>query len=575
MVRLMRLLAPYRLLLAAVIALVLGQSLSDLYLPTLMADIIDNGVVHQDITYIVHTGGMMLLVAAGGMICALTSSFLSAVVSSAYGRDIRRVVFTRVESFSLREIDRFGTATLITRTTNDVTQVQMVTLVIMRMMISAPLMAIGGLIMALSQDRPLTLVLAVAVPILTLIIYLITRQTIPLFQQMQVKIDRLNLVLREGLMGIRVIRAFNRIDHEHQRFQSANEDLTSIAIRANRVMALAMPVLMFIMNVTSVAIIWFGAIRIDSGGMQIGSLIAFTQYAMQIMFSLLMVSMMLVMIPRAAASATRINAVIDTTADIVDPEVAESSTTLRGEVEFRDVSFTYPGAEQPAVQNISFAAHQGEVVAIIGGTGAGKSTLLNLVLRFYDVGSGAVLIDGVDVRQMTMADARRKLGYVPQKAVLFSGTVASNVRFGDQSADHLSITRATTTAQALDFISEMPDGFDARIAQGGTNVSGGQKQRLSIARALVRQPEIYLFDDSFSALDFKTDARLRQALRQETTESTVIVVAQRVATVMDADRIVVLDEGRIVGTGTHRELLKTCPVYREIVASQLAEEEIA
>ncbi|MDQ3927966.1 MAG: ABC transporter ATP-binding protein/permease, partial [Chloroflexota bacterium] len=398
---------------------------------------------------------------------------------------------------------------------------------------------------------------------------------VPLFRAMQVKLDRVNLVLRENLTGIRVIRAFNREQYERDRFDDANRDLTDTAIKVNRLMAFLMPVVMILMNLTSVAIIWFGGLRISSGEMQVGSLIAFLQYAMQIMFSVLMLSFLLVMVPRAQASAVRINEVLDMRAEIHDPANPTSPTAQRGSVEFRDVTFSYPGAEAPAISNISFSAQPGEVVAIIGGTGSGKSTLLNLVPRFYDVDSGSVLVDGVDVREMEQATLRERIGLVPQQAVLFSGTISDNIRFGKEDASSEEIRSAAETAQAMEFISTMNDGFDSTISQGGTNVSGGQKQRLAIARALIRRPEIYLFDDSFSALDFKTDAKLRAALRKVTRDSTVIIVAQRVSTVLDADKILVLDEGRIVGSGRHKELLKTSEVYREIVASQLSEEELA
>ncbi|HXT37207.1 MAG TPA: ABC transporter ATP-binding protein [Chloroflexota bacterium] len=575
MLKLYRYLKPYRRMIAAILVLVFLQSLANLYLPTLMARIVDNGIIHKDIGYIMGIGGLMLLISAGGLICALIAAYLSAKVASGFGRIVRGQLFTRVESFSQHEFDTFGTATLITRTTNDVTQVQMVTVVIFRMMLSAPLTGIGGIIMALSLDRPLTLVLAVAVPALILAIALIAKGAVPLFRLMQLKLDRLNLVLREGLTGIRVVRAFNRVGHERLRFQDANADLTDNAVRANRIMALLMPVLMLVMNLTSVAIIWFGAIRIDHGDMQVGSLIAFTQYAMQIMFALLMVSMMFVMIPRAAAAAVRINEVLDTVADITDPADPSRADAERGFVEFAHVGFSYPGAEQPALSDVTFSARPGEVTAIIGGTGSGKSTLVNLIMRFYDVDSGAVLVDGVDVRQMSQATLRAKIGFVPQKTMLFTGSISDNLRYGKQDATEPELLHAAATAQATEFISTMSDGLEAVMAQGGANVSGGQKQRLAIARALVRRPEIYLFDDSFSALDFKTDARLRAALKRETTDATVLIIAQRVATVMDADRIIVLDEGRIAGMGTHRELMRTCEIYREIVSSQLSAEEIA
>jgi len=575
MIKLYRFLAPFKLQIAAVLLLVLAQSIANLYLPTLMSHIVDTGILQDNISYIVSVGFLMLGIAFGGVVCSVLAAFLASITSMAFGRDVREALFSRVESFSLHEVDKFGTATLITRTTNDVTQVQLVTLIILRMMVMAPMMCIGGLIMALSLDAPLTLVLAVSIPILVTCIVLIARQGIPLFRLMQVKLDKLNLVVREHLIGIRVIRAFNRIADENVRFDAANDDLARNAIQVNRIMALLMPALMLIMSLTSVAVVWFGAKRVDSGGMEVGSLIAFIQYAMQIMFAFLMFSFMFIMVPRASASAVRINAVLDTAPEIKDPQDPRPAGTERGSVEFRDVTFSYPGAEQPALSNISFRAEPGEFIAITGSTGSGKSTLVNLIPRFYDVDSGSILVDGMDIRDVTQADVRAKIGYVPQKAVLFSGTIADNIRYGNDGASDDDVRLAADVAQGSEFIVGMDGAFEATIAQGGTNVSGGQKQRLSIARAVVRRPEIYIFDDSFSALDFKTDALLRAALKRETAGATVLLIAQRVATIMDADRILVLDDGRIVGLGSHRELLATCEVYREIVSSQLSEEEVA
>jgi ATP-binding cassette, subfamily B, multidrug efflux pump len=404
---------------------------------------------------------------------------------------------------------------------------------------------------------------------------LIASRMIPLFRQVQVKIDKINLVLREKLTGIRVIRAFNTVKHEEERFDAANMDLTNNYIRVNKIMAFMMPSIMLVMNFTSLSILWFGGIRISEGSMDLGSLSAFIQYAMQIMFSMVMLAMMFIMVPRAQAAAVRINEVIDTVPEIIDAKETIDKFTKKGFVEFKNVTFSYHGAEEPALRNISFSAEPGEVTAIIGSTGSGKSTLINLIPRFYDIDSGNILVDGVDVREMTQDNLRQKIGFVPQKAVLFAGTITENIKFGKDDATEEEIRHASEVAQATEFISNMDEGFDHQIAQGGTNVSGGQKQRLSIARALVRRPEIYIFDDSFSALDFKTDARLRAALKKETTEATVIIVAQRVGTVMDADRIIVLNEGQVAGIGTHKELLKTCDVYSEIVSSQLSEEELA
>lgn len=559
----------------AILVLLFFQSLAELYLPTLMADIVDTGIVKGDTQYILRIGGVMLLVAGASAICLVLSSYLSAKTATGLGRDLRTRMFSRVESFSLHEFNQFGTATLITRTTNDITQIQMVLMMILRMMVSAPMMAIGGIIMAVAKDRKLSLLLVVVVPVLAGAILLIASKGVPLFRAMQIKLDKLNLVLREGLTGIRVIRAFDRTDYEQARFTGANRDLTGTAIQVNKIMAALMPILMLVMNLTTIAIVWFGGLRVDSGDMQIGNMIAFIQYAMQIMFSLLMVSMMFVMIPRAAASATRINDVLDTQPEITDADQVQQADSRHGYVEFEHVTFRYPGAEQPAISDVSFCAGPGEVTAIIGGTGSGKSTLISLIPRFYDVDSGRVLVDGVDVREMAQAGLRAKIGFVPQRAVLFTGTVADNIRFGRETATDDEVQHAAETAQATEFISGMKGGFESEIAQGGTNISGGQKQRLSIARALVRRPEIYVFDDSFSALDFKTDARLRAALRRETRDATVLIVTQRVSTVLDADRIIVLDDGQIAGIGTHRVLLATCQVYREIASSQLSEEELA
>ncbi|MNW42113.1 putative ABC transporter ATP-binding protein [compost metagenome] len=574
--KLFRLLKPYRLFVAAVLVLVFFQTLSELYLPTLMSDIVDTGVVKGDTPYIWKVGLIMLIIALLGMVCSIAASYFSAKAASGFGKTLRGKVFNHVSNFSLEEFDKVGTASLITRTTNDINQMQQVLIMILRMMVMAPMMCIGGVIMAVSKDATLSLVLVVIVPVLAAAIFLIARKGIPLFKAIQKKIDRLNLVMREGLTGIRVIRSFNRIDHEKKRFAEANLDLTDTSIKVNKVMALMMPIMMLVMNLSSVAIIWYGGLRIEGGHMQVGDLMAFLQYAMQIMFSLLMVSMMFVMIPRASASAVRINEVLDMTPVIKDNEnAAKASSNKKGYVEFQNVTFSYPGAEQPAVRNISFSAEPGEVTAIIGGTGSGKSTLISLIPRFYDVESGRVLVDGFDVRDLSQEDLRGKIGYVPQKAVLFTGTINENIRYGKEDATDEEVQHAATIAQAADFIAEMEGGYQSIIAQGGNNVSGGQKQRLSIARALVRGAEIYIFDDSFSALDFKTDAKLRAALKSETKESTVILVAQRVSTVLDADRIIVMNESEVAGIGTHRELMETCDVYREIVLSQLSEEEIA
>ncbi|HEX7735066.1 MAG TPA: ABC transporter ATP-binding protein [Ktedonobacteraceae bacterium] len=575
MIKLMRLLKPYSFILTVVVILAFGQAMANLYLPNLMADIVDKGIVNKDIGYIWRTGGWMALVTVGGTICAVVGIFFSSQIATGFGKIVRSKLFTHVQRFSLHEFDTVSTASLITRTTNDTTQVQQVLIMILNMMITAPITLVGGIILALNQDVGLSSVFVVMIPVLVLVIALIMSRAIPLFQKMQVKLDKLNLVLDEGLTGVRVVRAFDRVKYEEKRFDEANADLTDVAVRVNRIVAFMMPVMMLILNVSSVSIIWFGGLRINNGDMQVGALIAFLQYAMQILFALMMVSMMFIMVPRAAASATRINEVLDIKPEINDAEHVKRAEELRGYVEFQDVTFSYPGAEEPALSNITFRARPGQVTAIIGGTGAGKSTLISLIPRFYDIDKGHILVDGVDLRELSQEHLREKIGFVPQKAVLFSGTISENIRYGREGASDEEVRRAAEVAQASEFIVGMQDGFDSVIAQGGTNVSGGQKQRLSIARALIRKPEIYIFDDSFSALDFKTDAKLRSALKGETQESTVLIVAQRVSTVMDADQIIVLDEGRVAGIGTHRELMRTCDVYHEIVASQLSMEEIA
>ncbi len=575
MIKLLRFMKPYRWTVTLVLVLAFAQAMANLYLPKLMADIVDNGIVKGDNAYIWRIGGIMLLITLGGVICAVFGSFFAARVAVGYGKIIRAQLFTRVEQFSLHEFDTVSTASLITRTTNDTTQVQQVWVIILGIMVTAPMMIIGGLILALAQDTGLSWVLLVIMPILVGAIVLLMSRAIPLFRVMQVKLDKLNLVLDEGLTGVRVIRAFDRMKYEERRFDEANLDVTDVAIRVNRLIAWLMPMMMFVLNVSGVAIVWFGAMRINNGQMQVGSLIAFLQYAMQILFGLLMVSMMFVMLPRAAASADRINEVLAIEPEISDAEHVKHANAERGYVEFQDVTFSYPGAEVPALNNVSFSAKPGEVTAIIGGTGSGKSTLISLIPRFYDIDSGHVLIDGVDIRDLAQQELRAKIGFVPQRAVLFSGTITENIRYGKEDASDEEVRHAADVAQASEFIADMRDGFSSTIEQGGANVSGGQKQRLSIARALVRRPEVYIFDDSFSALDFKTDAKLRAALKKETLDATVLIVAQRVSTVMDADQIIVLDEGRMVGIGTHQSLMRSSEVYREIVTSQLSMDEIA
>lgn len=574
LIKLLKFISVYKWFVWAVIGLVFIQSIADLFLPTLMADIIDKGVVTGDTPYIWKIGGFMLLISALGATASIIASYYSSKAAMGLGRDIRRKVFNHVGKFSLQEFDQVGTASLITRTTNDITQVQQVAIMMLRMVVSAPIMLIGGVIMAVSKDAKLSLVIVATMPVLIGSVLLILKKGVPLFQTVQERLDRLNLVLRENLTGIRVIRAFNRETEEKVRMKQANKELTDVSIKVNKVMAFMMPVMMLVMNLTVVGIIWFGGIRIDNGAMQIGDLMAFIQYVMQIMFALVMASMMFVMIPRASVSAKRINEVLEMKPSFVD-EGTERADHERGTLEFEHVTFSYPGAEEPALSDISFTAKPGEITAIIGGTGSGKSTLVNLIPRFYDISSGSIRVNGVDIRNASQEEIRSKIGFVPQKAILFTGTIADNIRFGKQDASQDEMEHAAAIAQADDFIGRMKEGYAAEIEQGGSNLSGGQKQRLSIARALIRKPDLYIFDDSFSALDFKTDAKLRAALKDETKNATVLLVAQRVSTVVDANRIIVLDKGRIVGLGTHHELLESNDVYREIALSQLSEEEIA
>jgi len=575
MLKIYRNLKPFTLSLIFICILIFLQVMSDLYLPTLMSDIVNNGIMSENVSYILKTGGFMLLIAGGGVICALIASFFGSKAAMGLGRILRSKIFHRVESFSLHEFDKFGSSTLITRTTNDIIQIQTVTILILNMMIRAPFMAVGGIVLAYNKDRGLTVIIAIALPVIAAVIGIVAWKGMPLFKAIQVKLDRINLVVRENLTGIRVIRAFNRIDFEKERFDDASKDLTNTYIKVNRIMALMMPLMMLIMNLVTLSILWFGSIRIDSGYTNLGNLFAFMQYAMQIMFSLLMLTMMFIMVPRAQAAAERITEVLETKPEIIDSTEITHANDEKGYVEFRNVTFSYHGAEEPAISNISFSAKPGETTAIIGGTGSGKSTLLNLIPRFYDIESGEVLVDGVNVNKMSQEELRNKIGLVPQKAILFTGTISENLKYGKSDASEGEISHCAKVAQATDFILNMKDGFETMLSEGGLNLSGGQKQRLSIARALLRKPEIYIFDDSFSALDFKTDARLRAALKKETSEATVIIVAQRVGTVMDADRIIVLDDGKIAGIGTHKELMQSCEVYKEIVSSQLSEEELA
>jgi ATP-binding cassette subfamily B protein len=568
-------LRPYRRPLAIVVALVTVQALANLYLPNLNADIINNGVVKGDTGYIIRTGGFMLLVTLLVALCAIVSVFFGSRTAMAFGRDVRSAVFRKVMSFSQKETNVFGTPSLITRNTNDVQQVQMVLVMAFNVMIIAPIMLVGGVIMALREDVPLSGLLVVIVPLVAIVMGLLATRAMPLFRSMQKRTDRINQVMRETLSGMRVIRAFVRTDHDEARFDVANSDLTDTALRVNRLFALMIPFLFGIMNLSTVAIVWFGGLRIDAGAMPIGNLSAFLQYVMQILFAVMMAALMFVMVPRAAAAAERIQQVLDSEAELCDPDVPVEVTNPQGLVEFENVQFGYPGAEEPVLCDISFTAKPGQTTAIVGSTGAGKTTLVNLIPRFYDVTSGSVRIDGIDVRQLRQEDLWQLMGVVPQKAFLFSGTVASNLRYGDENATDDELWKALEIAQAKNFVADMTGELEAEIDQGGTNVSGGQRQRLAIARAIVKKPKVFIFDDSFSALDFKTDQMLRAALREDIRDATVIIVAQRVGTVLHADQIIVLDGGSVAGIGTHAELMETCETYQEIVYSQLTREEVA
>jgi ATP-binding cassette subfamily B multidrug efflux pump len=569
-------LRPYRGRLVIVLALLLVQAIGNLYLPNLNAEIINDGIARGDTGHILQVGILMLGVTGLLGLTAIVAVYFGAQVAMGFGRDLRRAIFAKVETFSQVEVNTFGPASLITRNTNDVQQVQTLVFMALTVIVSAPILIVGGIIMALRTDVPLSGLLVVVIPLMAAVITLVMSRAIPLFQAMQRKLDRINQVMRETLSGVRVIRAFVRTSHEERRFDAASRDLFETTITVNRLFALTIPTMTAILNLSTVAVMWFGALRVDSGAMSIGDLTAFLQYLTQILFAVLTAVFMFIFIPRAAVSAGRIREVLETTPSVSDPaEPRQLAVPPRGRVEFRDVEFRYPGAEEPVLRDISFTAEPASTTAIVGSTGSGKSTIANLIPRLYDATGGTLLVDGVDVRDLTRDDLWRQISLVPQKAFLFSGTVASNLRFGDEHATDEDLWRALEIAQGADFVREMEGGLDAPITQGGTNVSGGQRQRLAIARALVKRAPIFIFDDSFSALDFSTDARLRAALGRELGGATVIIVAQRVGTIRNADRIVVVDAGRVVGTGTHHELLSTNETYREIVYSQLSREEAA
>lgn len=576
LIRLLRAhLKPYSRPISLLVLLQLVATIAALYLPTLNADIIDEGVVKGNTGYILRIGALMIVVTLAQAACSVGAVYFGARTAMAVGRDIRASVFDRVQSFSARELGQFGAPSLITRTTNDVQQVQMLVLMGFTLMVAAPIMCLGGVIMALNQDVPLSALLLVVIPLLGTVVTLLVRRLRPQFRSMQTKIDTVNRVLREQITGIRVIRAFVKDGHEQQRFGGANQELTAVSLRVGRLMAFMFPSVMFVVNLSSVAVMWFGAHRIDSGGMQIGALTAFLSYLMQILMSVMMATFMFMMVPRAEVCAERIQEVLATESSVVPPSDPVTELLRRGNLELRDVEFRYPGAEAPVLRGIDILARPGETTAVIGSTGSGKSTLLGLVPRLFDATGGSVLLDGVDVRRLAPDLLARTVGLVPQKPYLFSGTVAGNLRYGRPDATDEELWHALEVAQAKEFVEKFPEGLDAPISQGGGNVSGGQRQRLAIARALVGKPGVYLFDDSFSALDYATDARLRKALSQETADATVLIVAQRVSTIRDAHRIIVLDEGAVVGTGTHHELMADNPTYREIVLSQLTEQEAA
>ncbi len=570
-----RYLRPYRRVLAWVVALQLVGTMAALYLPSLNASIIDDGVTRGDTAVIWRTGGVMLAVSLLQIVCAIAATYLGARTAMGFGRDVRAALFDRVLDFSARELNGFGAPSLITRNTNDVQQVQMLVLLSTTMFVAAPITMVGGIVMALREDVGLSWLVVVAVPLLALSIWLVVRKMGPLFRVMQTRIDTLNRVLREQITGIRVVRAFVREPFETARFSAANADLTQTATSVGRLVASIFPIVMFILNISSVAVLWFGAQRVDSGQMQIGSLTAFLSYLVQILMSVMMATFLLMIAPRAMVCAERIQEVLLTESSVVTAEHPVTTLTSTSEVAFAHAEFSYPGADAPVLRDVTFTARPGQTTAIIGSTGAGKSTLVSLIPRLIDVTAGSVTVDGVEVAELEPDLLWSRIGLVPQKSFLFSGTVATNLRYGNPDATDDDLWHALRVAQADDFVQAMPDRLEAPISQGGTNVSGGQRQRLSIARALVARPEIYVFDDSFSALDVTTDARLRAALARETASACVIIVGQRVATIREADQIIVLEHGEVVGTGTHAELLATCPTYAEIVSSQLSAEEVA
>ncbi len=575
MKKVLRYLKPYTFAIIVAIMLTFCQAMCNLYLPNLMSDIVNNGIVGQSMDEVLKYGMDMLFVTLGFMICAIGATFIASRVSGGFARDLRKAIYSKVEKFSLNEFNKIPTSSLITRTTNDVTQVQQLTLMSMRMMVIAPLMCIGGIVMAVSKNLKLSILFIVVIPLLLLAIILLARKIVPLFTLMQKATDRINQVVREKLTGVRVIRAFGTEDYERERYDKENKNIYDISIKAAYIISILMPIVTFVINASSVAVVWFGSQLVGEDALQIGDMMAFMQYAIQVLFSILGVTMLFVIIPRAIVSVKRINEVLDTVPSIEDNNKMLKADEIkeRGAIEFVNVEFAYDGSEEPVLSELNFKINKGETVAILGGTGSGKSTLLNLIMRFYDVTKGEVKVGGINVKDMSQECLRNMIGYVPQKAVLFSGTIESNIKYGKQDATTEEIIQAAKVSQSYDFISSLEDGFGSEVAQGGTNFSGGQKQRISIARAVIKKPDIYLFDDSFSALDYETDKRLREALKTSTNGATVVIVAQRVSTVLNADKILFVDNGKIIAQGNHKELFKNCSQYRDVVLSQISKEE--
>ena len=575
MKHILRIFSGYWLMFIILVGFTYAMVMANLWLPDKMSEIVNNGIIKQDMPAIWHNGLAMILVTAAGGLCSIVIGFLASRIATGMAQKLRTELFERVESFALADFNKFSTASLITRSTNDIQQIQMTSILLLRMALLAPIMAVGGLQKAIHNAPDLSWIIALAVSVLLVVIAVLFVIAVPRFKKLQTLVDKLNLVTRENLVGLKVIRAFHNEKIEQKKFQQANTELNKMNLFVNRLMMLLDPIMTLVMNFSSVAIVWFGAHLISSGNLQIGNMMAFLEYAMQVIISFLLLSMVFIMVPRAAVSVKRVGEVLDTLPSIVDPPSPQKlPSSATGKIEFKDVTFSYPDADLPVLSNINFTAEPGQTTAFIGSTGSGKSTLINLIPRFYDVSAGQILLDGVDIRQLKLEDLYDQIGYVPQKGVLFSGTIASNIKYGNAKASQKLVEKSAKIAQAAEFISELKNGYKNDIAQGGSNVSGGQRQRLSIARAIAVEPNVYIFDDSFSALDFKTDAKLRSALAKETKHKTVLIVGQRINTIMNADKIIVLDEGKIVGQGTHRELMKNCEVYQEIAASQLSEDDL-